>query len=73
MKPEEFFLKVFDEKQGDTGIQQLIATYLENRRAKVLALLKGKMILKWAEMGSLPGNNYIGKKKSLCAFPFPQK
>ncbi len=48
MKPEEFFLKVFDEKQGDTGIQQLIATYLENRRAKVLALLKGKMIF---EMG----------------------
>lgn len=51
MKPEEFFLKVFDAKTGDKLIQEEIDRYLEKRRAKVLSLIKGKMLFEMGKDG----------------------
>lgn len=48
VKPEEFFFKVYDKERGDQALQESIEIYLETRRAKILDLLKGKMIF---EMG----------------------
>lgn len=71
MKPEEFFLKVFDETQGDSGVQQLIATYLEGRRAKVLSLLKGKMIFEMGKDGEPTWKQlYWQEEKATALFHF---
>lgn len=48
VKPEEFFFKIYDKEKGDKILQESIDLYLEVRRAKILALLGGKMIF---EMG----------------------
>ncbi|PWL30772.1 SNF2-related protein [uncultured Roseivirga sp.] len=48
VKPDEFFFKVYDKERGDKVLQESIELYLETRRAKILDLLKGKMIF---EMG----------------------
>lgn len=50
VKPEEFFSKTFDKAKGNELIQEQIEAYMEKRRAQVLDLLKGKMVLKWATM-----------------------
>ena len=48
IKPEDFFLKVYDKEKGDTALQETIESYLEIRRSKILELLGGKMVF---EMG----------------------
>lgn len=48
VKPAEFFFKVYDKEKGDKGLQEVIHQFLENRRARILEMLHGKMIF---EMG----------------------
>lgn len=48
MKPDEFFLKVFDKQSGDKALQQEIERYMERRRSKILSLIQGKELY---EMG----------------------
>lgn len=47
-KTNDFFLKVFDKKDGNELVQDEIKRYLENRRSKILPLLMDKMLF---EMG----------------------
>ncbi|WP_318840736.1 DEAD/DEAH box helicase [Reichenbachiella ulvae] len=49
IKPEDFFLKVFDPKVGDPVKQEQIIAHVERRRAKIMPLLKGKRLF---EMGN---------------------
>ena len=48
-KPDEFFLKCFDEQTGDEHAQQEIKNYVERRRAKIMPLMHGKRLF---EMGN---------------------
>ncbi len=49
IKPNEFFLKTYDKDKGNKLLQNEITAYLEHRRAKVMPLLKEKMLF---EMGN---------------------
>ena len=49
IKANEFFLKTYDKDKGNKLLQNEIATYLGNRRSKILPLLKDKMLF---EMGN---------------------
>ena len=49
LKTEEFFLKTYDQKNGDKVLQQEIAHYLEKRRSKIMPMLIGKNVY---EMGA---------------------
>ncbi len=51
MKPEEFFLKVFDKKVGDKILQDEIDRYLERRRSKILDLIAGKRLFEMGKDG----------------------
>lgn len=48
VSPNDFFLKVYNKEKGDKALQSAITEYLDERRAKVLKLLKGKLVF---EMG----------------------
>ncbi|MFY0650514.1 MAG: DEAD/DEAH box helicase family protein [Cyclobacteriaceae bacterium] len=48
MKVNDFFLKIFDPKGGNEVLQDELKRYTENRRSKILPLLKDKMLF---EMG----------------------
>ena len=49
IKTNEFFLKTYDKDKGNKLLQNEISSYLGNRRAKILPLLKDKMLF---EMGN---------------------
>ena len=49
VKPEDFFMKVYDREKGNDLLQKEIDAFLERRRAKILERLKGKMLF---EMGN---------------------
>mgnify|MGYP001627115255 CR=1 FL=1 len=49
MKPEEFFPRTYHPEKGDTALQEHIELYVEEKRAAILELLKGKMLF---EMGN---------------------
>ena len=49
VKPEEFFLKVYDKEKGNKMLQSEIERYLEVKRSKILSLMVGKEVY---EMGS---------------------
>ena len=49
VKPDEFFLKIYDRDKGNEEVQRQIEVYLERRRAKVLDLMGGKELY---EMGN---------------------
>ena len=49
IKPEEFFLKVYDKVKGNELLQKEIDLYLERKRAEILERLRGKMLF---EMGN---------------------
>ncbi|PWJ39123.1 DEAD/DEAH box helicase [Sediminitomix flava] len=46
---EKFFLTIYDKEKGDKALQQLIHEYIEERRAKIMNLLVGKLVF---EMGN---------------------
>lgn len=49
LKPEEFFPRVYHPEKGEVQLQEHIEIYLEEKRAAILELLKGKMLF---EMGN---------------------
>ncbi|GJM27769.1 MAG: hypothetical protein DHS20C17_04040 [Cyclobacteriaceae bacterium] len=49
IKTSDFFLKMYDPKKGNKLVQKEIDSYLESKRAKILALIKGKNLY---EMGN---------------------
>ena len=49
VKPEEFFLKVYDPNKGNEALQVEIDSYLERRRSKILENIQGKWVY---EMGN---------------------
>lgn len=49
IKTNEFFLKTYDKDKGNKLLQNEISSYLGNRRAKILPLLRDKMLF---EMGN---------------------
>jgi len=51
IKPDEFFLKVYDVEKGNKLLQQEIDQYLERRRAKVLPMLELKEVYEMGKDG----------------------
>ncbi|WP_370088094.1 DEAD/DEAH box helicase [Ekhidna sp.] len=51
MKPEEFFLKTYDEHTGDKVLQGEIEGYIERRRSQILALIHGKRLFEMGKDG----------------------
>ena len=49
IKPQDFFLKIYDKEKGNSAIAEEIENYLERKRAQILPLLSGKNVF---EMGS---------------------
>ncbi len=49
IKPEDFFLKIYDKEKGNKLIQDEIERYIGNRRSKILSFIKGKRLF---EMGN---------------------
>ncbi|HVD98198.1 MAG TPA: DEAD/DEAH box helicase [Cytophagaceae bacterium] len=47
--PQEFFLKIFHKEKGDTGLQDMIHSYIETKKNEMLPMLRNKMLF---EMGS---------------------
>ncbi len=51
IKPDQFFLKVFDKEKGDESLQKEILQYMDRRRAKICPLLKDKMLFEMGKDG----------------------
>ena len=49
MKPEDFFLKIYDKEKGNELIQKEIEGYIERRRTQILSLIQGRRLF---EMGN---------------------
>jgi SNF2 family DNA or RNA helicase len=49
LKPNDFFIKIFDKIKGNEELQDLIENYLEKYKAQILELLHGKKVF---EMGN---------------------
>lgn len=49
IKPNEFFLKVYDKEKGNKPLQEEIERYLEQKRSQILELIQGKRLF---EMGN---------------------
>ncbi len=71
MKPDDFFLKVFDPNAGDERLQKQLISYVERRRSTIMPLLHGKRLFEmgndgepaWKEIEILP-------KKATVLFHF---
>ncbi|MCP4456689.1 MAG: DEAD/DEAH box helicase [Cytophagales bacterium] len=50
-KPADFFLKVFDKKNGDKQKQMEVHNYVERRRKSICPLLKGKSVFEMGKDG----------------------
>lgn len=51
MKPQEFFLQVFDKYKGDETLQKEIIRYVERRRSSICQLLRGKRVFEMGKDG----------------------
>lgn len=51
IKPQEFFLQVFDKEKGDKVLQQEIHSYMERRRSAICQLLCGKRVFEMGKDG----------------------
>jgi SNF2 family DNA or RNA helicase len=49
IKPNDFFLKIYDKEKGNKLLQEEIERYLEQKRAQILELIEGKKLF---EMGN---------------------
>lgn len=71
MKPDAFFLSVFDEQKGDQLLQKRIISYVETQRSKILDKLHNKMVF---EMGKDGNPTYktirVQKEKAEIEFRF---
>ncbi|ANQ51087.1 DEAD/DEAH box helicase [Flammeovirga sp. MY04] len=71
MKPDVFFLTVFDEQKGDELLQKKINAFVEKQRSKILEKLHNKMVF---EMGKDGNPTYktirVQKEKAEIEFRF---
>ncbi len=51
IKPAEFFLKIFDKKDGNEGLQSEIHSYMERRRSRICPLLNEKTVFEMGKDG----------------------
>ncbi len=59
MKPDDFFLKVYDTDTGDKKLQETIHQYIEAKRAKILPQLRGKLLFVMERDGNPAGRRLI--------------
>lgn len=71
MKPEEFFLKVYDKTSGDKVLQGEIESYLERRRSRIMARIRGKRIFEMGRDGEPTWKELvISEEKAAVLFHF---
>lgn len=71
MKPDQFFLKVFDKNNGDEVLQKQMLDYEERRRSKIMPLLKGKRLFEMGNDGEPAWKEIdVLKEKSTVLFHF---
>jgi len=71
IKTWDFFLKIYDPGKGNKVIQEEIAKYLESKRARILALLKGKNLFEMGNDGEPAWREIdIVKEKASVLFHF---
>ena len=63
IKPNEFFLKLYDKENGDKLLQKVIHEYIERRRSEILSLLAGKMIFEMGRDGEPAWKNIVWQKE----------
>jgi SNF2 family DNA or RNA helicase len=63
IKPEQFFLKVFDQSNGDPLLQKAILEYIERKRSEILSLLEDKMIFEMGRDGEPAWKNIVWQKE----------
>lgn len=51
IKPEQFFLEIFDSERGKKEIQEEIERYIEDKRAKILSNIYGKNVYEMGQDG----------------------
>ena len=51
MKPDEFFLKVYDKEKGNLPLQKQIEAFLERKRSEILSQLYGKEVYEMGKDG----------------------
>lgn len=56
VQPAEFFFKVYNKEKGDKALQSTIAEFLDDRRAKILRLLNGKLVFEMGNDGEPTAN-----------------
>ncbi len=59
MKPDDFFLKVYDPESGDENMQESIRLHIEHRRAKIMPKLCKKLLFVMAKDGNPAGKRLI--------------
>ena len=71
LKPDEFFLKVFDPEKGDETVQKAIQDYVDRKMADILPMLYGKEVYSMGNDGEPVGNKItIPKDKATVLFHF---
>ena len=71
VKPEDFFPKIYDKEKGDKGLQKEIESYMERRRAKILANIEGKRLFEMGNDGEPAWKEIeIQDKKATVLFHF---
>ncbi len=59
LKPDEFFLKIYDQGKGDETIQKLIQEYVDRIMSTILPLLHGKEVYSMGNDGEPVGKRII--------------
>lgn len=71
LKPDEFFLKIFDKEKGDETIQKAILDYVDAKMAEILPMLYGKEVYSMGNDGEPVGKVItIPKEKASVLFHF---
>ena len=71
IKAQDFFLKIYDTRKGNKMLQEEIGNYLESKRARILALMKGKNLYEMGNDGEPAWRKIeIVKEKASVLFHF---
>src|SRR5690606_17038384 len=71
VKPNEFFLKVYDKEKGNKPLQEEIERYLEKKRSQILDLIQEKMLFEMGNDGEPAWRQiYIMPEKASVLFHF---
>ena len=67
----EFLHKLYDPDHGDKNLQEQINIYLEKKKARIFALMKGKMLFEMGNDGEPTWKRiYVQEKRALVTFHF---